>query len=194
MSRSSGGCGWRRRRAGRGEPGRRDSVSCAPSRALRPRVKSPPRPCLGENIGPGTLAHFYSVRHRKRGNNTPKRKQSTLGVVVVLRKAREKVEPLQGTHPPTQDGIVGVVVPSSPKSLEKWQMSGRGFSAQLESWEETTWEEAEARDTVWYCSFIPQHRLFIFVSQSLERCLARGRTQMLFKAWSGYEFKYLSNE
>lgn len=147
-----------------------------------------------ENIGPGTLARFYSVRHRERGNNTPKRKQSTLGVVVVLRKAREKVEPLQGTHPPTQDGIVGVVVPSSPKSLEKWQMSGRGFSAQLESWEETTWEEAEARDTVWYCSFIPQHRLFIFVSQSLERCLARGRTQMLFKAWSGYEFKYLSNE
>lgn len=52
-----------------------------------------------ENIGPGTPARFYSVRHRERGNNTPKRKQSTLGVVVVLRKAREKVEPLQG-HPP----------------------------------------------------------------------------------------------
>ena len=53
-----------------------------------------------ENIGPGTLARFYSVRHRERGNNTPKRKQSTLGVVVVLRKAREKVEPLNGNHPP----------------------------------------------------------------------------------------------
>lgn len=73
-------------------------------------------------------------------------------------------------------------------------MSGRGFSVPLESWEETTWEEAEARDTVSYCSFIPQHRLFIFISQSLERCLARGRTPVLFKAWSGYELKYLSNE
>lgn len=43
-------------------------------------------------------------------------------------------------------------------------------------------------------SFIPQRRLFIFVSQSLERCLARGRTRVLFKAWSGYELKSLSNE
>lgn len=30
--------------------------------------------------------------------------------------------------------------------------------------------------------------------QSLEQCLARGRTRVLFKAWHMYELKYLSNE
>lgn len=87
-----------------------------------------------ENPEPGTLASFYRVRHRERGNNTLKRKQSSLGTVVLLHTAGKQVETLRGT--PRKH--CGSCSPPSNQSTGKWQISGRGFPVQLESWEETS--------------------------------------------------------
>lgn len=129
-------------------------------------ASSLPRGRGTENIRTWHSCRFYSVRHRE-GNNTPKGSRA-LWELQSSSARPEKVEPLQG-HPP--DGIVGL---QSFVSLELGEMADKRAGL-------STLPQNRGRDhlgrgrSARYCGTVvlsPQHRLFIFISQSLERCLA----------------------